>query len=125
MINVVAAVIQNTYGEVLIAKRKQSKILGGYWEFPGGKIENNEVPEDSLKRELKEEMNIDIQVCEMIGESVYKYARGPIRLIAYKAKIVEGDIELVDHDEFKWVKVNALISYNLAPADIPFIDLIQ
>jgi len=124
MINVVAAILENINGEVLIAKRKHGKIMAGYWEFPGGKVEENEQPEHSLVRELQEEMNIDIEVGTFVGESIYSYERGTIRLLAYRGKIINGEIQLIDHDEYKWITPLSLMNYKLAPADIPILKLL-
>jgi len=106
----------------MIARRKTSKSLGGYWEFPGGKIETGETPEESLKRELKEEMNVCIKVKEYFGENIYKYEDKTIRLIAYICEIVKGDIVLIDHSEYKWVDKNTINKYDIAPADMFFVE---
>ena len=122
MIDVVAAIIINRNNEVMIAKRKTDKKLGGLWEFPGGKMEVGETPEESLKRELKEEMSIDIKVKEYFGENIYNYDDKPIRLIAYICEIVKGDIVLTDHSEYKWIDKSIIKDYNIAPADIFFVE---
>lgn len=119
MINVTAAIIKNTQGEVLIARRKLGKALAGYWEFPGGKIEEGETPEESLARELKEEMNLNVQVGDFIGENTHCYEGFSIRLMAYEVVILAGDMKLTDHDAIQWVVPNKLGCYPLAPADIP------
>ncbi|MCT4605659.1 MAG: 8-oxo-dGTP diphosphatase MutT [Marinisporobacter sp.] len=121
MINVVAGILINENNEILIAKRKKGKHLGGYWEFPGGKIEAGETPEESLIRELKEEMDITIKVKDYFGENIYKYERGTIKLIAYLCEMIEGKIILADHSEYKWVKKENLNQYKMAPADIYFV----
>jgi len=125
MIDVVAAILENDKNEILLAKRKKGKILEGFWEFPGGKVEEDETPEQGLIRELKEEMNINIKVVEYIGENIHNYERGSINLIAFKAKILSGDIKLVDHDEYIWIDAIKLKDYKLAPADIPIVDLLK
>lgn len=125
MIDVVAAILENEKNEILIAKRKKDKILGGFWEFPGGKVEKGETPKESLIRELKEEMNVDIEIVEYIGENIYHYERGNINLIAFKAKILNGNIQLVDHEEYVWTEVYKLKDYKLAPADIPIANLLK
>jgi len=125
MIDVVAAILENEKNEILIAKRKKDKILGGFWEFPGGKVEKDETPEQGLIRELKEEMSIGIRVVEYIGENIHHYERGSINLIAFKARILSGDIKLVDHEEYIWIGIDQLNNYKLAPADIFIIDLLQ
>ncbi|MBF8984096.1 (deoxy)nucleoside triphosphate pyrophosphohydrolase [Lutibacter sp. B2] len=124
MIDVVAAILQNHKGEILIARRKKGKVLEGYWEFPGGKIEKGESSEQSLVRELKEEMNIEIEVSEYVGENIHRYENQTIRLLAFKGEIVSGEIELVDHDKYVWVDLYELRKFELAPADIPIVALL-
>lgn len=121
MVNVVAGILMNKDNEILIAKKKEGKHLGGYWEFPGGKIEAGEAPEESLIRELKEEMDITIKVKDYFGENIYKYERGTIKLIAYICEMIEGNITLTDHSEYKWVKKENLNQYKMAPADVYFV----
>lgn len=122
VVGVVAAIIENEEKEILIAKRKQGKSMGGFWEFPGGKIEPSEEPEESLVRELKEEMDIEIEVGEYFGENIHQYERMKVRLIAFKCKIVNGHIELKDHDEYAWVKAEELGGFVFAEADIKFVE---
>jgi 8-oxo-dGTP diphosphatase len=121
MIEVAAAIIENEIGQILIARRKKDKAQGGLWEFPGGKIENNETIEECLKRELLEEMNIEIQPFEPFGVNDHYYGSKHIRLYAHKAKIVSGELILVDHDQCKWVYSNELGEYEFAPADVMFV----
>lgn len=125
MLDVVAAILMNSNSEIMIAKRKADKSLGGYWEFPGGKVEYGETPEASLKRELREEMCIDIEVKDYFGENIYKYDDKTIRLIAYICEIVKGDIMLIDHSEYRWVDKKLINYYNIAPADIFFVKKLQ
>ena len=121
MTDVTVAIITNDKDGMLIAKRKQGKVMAGCWEFPGGKIEPGETPEESLKRELEEEMNITISVGEYIAEITYDYEWGPVRLIAYEASIEEGEIQLLDHDAIAWVFLGDMHHYGMTPADEPLI----
>jgi len=121
MIEVVAAIIINEEGKILIAKRKSSLKMGGLWEFPGGKVEKGEKYEDTAIRELKEEMNIDIQVMDYIGETISEHKEKPIKLIAFKCIIKNGEISLTDHDEYKWVRIDELIHHEFTPADKYFV----
>ena len=121
MVDVVAAVIENEEGKILVAKRKQGMRFGGFWEFPGGKIEAWESPEESLRRELQEEMNVEIEVGDYLGESEHRYEELAIRLLAYRARIVGGEIKLTDHDEYRWLEPDELTSVRLAPADIALV----
>ncbi len=120
MIQVVAAIIFN-HNEVLIAKRNKEKYLGGFWEFPGGKIEKGETPEESLIREIKEELDIEIKIIDKFGETVYDYQAFKINLMAYKAEIDGGCIVAREHEAWRWVKIEALGAYEFAPADVVFV----
>ena len=125
IIKVVAAILQKE-DKILIARKKQGKPLAGYFEFPGGKIEEGETPEESLIRELMEEMNIKIAVKEYIGESIYDYGNDKvISLLGYTAEIIDGEIKLSDHDRYDWVTLEQINNYKIAPADIPLIDKLK
>lgn len=122
MIDVVAAILINDEHKILIARRKEGKSLGGFWEFPGGKIELGEKPEEALQRELKEEMNIEIEVGEYFDTNVHDYGKVVIKLIAYFAKIKSGTINLIDHDKIEWVSKEEITNFNFAPADVPLVE---
>ena len=124
IIDVSAAVIANG-NNVLAAKRSAGKHLAGHWEFPGGKIEPGETPEQCLKRELKEEFNIESEIGEFVAESIFDYGDKRIRLLAYKAKHLSGEFQLIDHDEIRWLPIEALDSLNWAPADLPIIEALK
>lgn len=117
MIDVVAAVIQNEEGKILIAQRNLKKSQGGLWEFPGGKIEPNETKEEAIIREIKEEMDIDIEAKKFIDQKVFNYPDKDINLIAIECKQIKGDIKLNEHEDIKWVNKNELRNFNFAPAD--------
>ena len=105
--------------KILIAKRRLEKSLGGYWEFPGGKIEANESPEECLVRELQEEFSVQIEVICHIKSVDYDYGNFKIYLMGYLGRIKSGNFNLTDHDEISWVSSEELLNYKLAPADIP------
>ena len=117
MINVVAGIIKNNKDEILITKRNQNKSQGGLWEFPGGKIEKNETREDAIIREIKEELDVVINVDEYYGEKTFQYPDKTINLIALNCKIVDGKIKLLEHEDAKWVKKAKLTDFEFAPAD--------
>ncbi|WP_435168490.1 8-oxo-dGTP diphosphatase MutT [Paenibacillus glycanilyticus] len=125
MIEVAAAIIENGQGQILIARRKQGKSQAGMWEFPGGKIEAGETAEACLKRELLEEMHIEINPYAYFGVNDHHYGATHIRLIAYKATFVSGEIMLVDHDEYRWITAAELGEFTFAPADIPFVEMLE
>jgi len=124
MIEVVAAIIINN-GKVLIAQRADNQNLSGKWEFPGGKIETGETREECLVREIEEELGIKIKVDDFFGENIYKYDTGKIKLMAYKAKWIEGEIQLTVHSQVKWVKPRELENYDFAPSDIYFVNKLK
>lgn len=121
MIRVAAAIIENEQGLLLIARRKPDKSQGGLWEFPGGKLEAGESPEICLRRELMEEMGIEIAVGAFFGQNDHDYGAVHIQLIAYQARHIAGEIRLVDHDRYEWVEAKRLSNYPFAPADIAFV----
>lgn len=121
MINVTAAIIEKE-GKVLAARRKPGSHLAGYWEFPGGKLEEGETPEECLRRELVEEFKIDSNIGLFVGESIYDYGSKVIRLMAYLVEHVEGDFELIDHDDIRWLSLDEFNEVKWAPADIPLVE---
>jgi 8-oxo-dGTP diphosphatase len=121
IIKVTAAIFVND-GMLLIAKRKSTARLPNLWEFPGGKIEPNETPEACLKRELKEEFDVDVTVGEYLGSNIHTYDFGTIELMALKAFWEKGDFKLLDHDEIRWVFTHELDQFEFAPADTAFVE---
>lgn len=117
---VTAAIIKKD-NKILIARRAANKHLAGYWEFPGGKIEDNETPEICLKRELNEELGITVNVGNFFMENQHDYGTKIILLQAYLCELISGSIVLRDHDKFEWVVKSDLSNFNFAPADIPFV----
>jgi 8-oxo-dGTP diphosphatase len=120
-IEVTAAIIIKNR-KVFTARRKKGKHLAGFWEFPGGKLEENETPEECLARELQEEFNIITRVGAYVGESIYDYGNKLVRLMAYQVEHLEGEFKLIDHDEMRWLALNELDSVKWAPADIPLVE---
>jgi mutator protein MutT len=121
MIEVVAGIIQKD-GKILIAKRKQGAHLEGFWEFPGGKIEPGETPQQSLERELQEEFGIFSKTGDFVGESIFDYGQGKtIRLSGYFVNYLSGDFILNDHSEIQWIEKSKFDDFIFAPADIPII----
>jgi 8-oxo-dGTP diphosphatase len=92
----------------------------GWWEFPGGSIELGESPEGCLKRELKEEFQIDVSVGAFFAANIHQYQRNEVRLMAYWVKWLDGHITPSDHDQIAWASPQQLPDYELLPADIPF-----
>ena len=118
MIKVVAALLKKNE-KFLIARRKKGKHLEFKWEYPGGKVENNEDEKTALKRELKEEFDISSIVGDFITESHYNYEDISINLRLYLIDDFSGDFSLKDHDKIEWISIKEINNFDFAPADIP------
>ena len=123
MIEEVAGIIYKN-NKFLIAQRNLKKDQGGLWEFPGGKVEKNESYENALIREIKEELNADIEVDEYVGENVHHYPEKDIKLIFYKAKLLSEQIELLEHEGYEWITKEEKDKFEFAGADKVVFDLI-
>lgn len=119
MITVVAALIKKD-GKVLIAKRSTGdENVFGKWEFPGGKVENNETEESAIVREIKEEFELDIDSKRFIINNICEYPSKTVDLRLYECEYISGNFKLHDHSEYAWVEIEKLLEYDLAQADIP------
>lgn len=117
-IDVVAGVIEKD-GQFLIARRSKEKHLGGYWEYPGGKVEKGESDQVSLKRELNEEFGIGVKVKKYLAASFFCYEKINVNLRAYLVEHLEGEFVMRDHDAINWITSDEFQNYEFAPADIP------
>ena len=120
MIRVVCGIIFKD-DKILLTRRKKGKSLEGYWEFPGGKVEKGETDATALKRELKEELGLEVSEPNYFSENKHDYITFSIHLVAYKCEAFDDPKKLVDHDKFEWVMVNELGNFNLAEADRPLL----
>lgn len=119
MIKVVAALIKKD-NKVLIAKRATGdENVYGKWEFPGGKVEENELEERAIEREIKEEFELDIKAKKFITNNICEYPKRTVDLRLYECEYVGGNFKLHDHSEYKLVEIENLLDNDLAPADIP------
>ena len=119
MIKVVAALIKKD-NKVLIAKRATGdENVYGKWEFPGGKVEENELEERAIEREIKEEFELDIKAKKFITNNICEYPSKTIDLRLYECDYISGDFKLHDHSEYKWIEIEKLLDCDLAEADIP------
>lgn len=121
-VKVVGAVINTKEDNILCALRSPVMTLPNLWEFPGGKIEEGETVEETLVREIQEELGCLIKVYEKIEEVQHEYEKVIVNLLTYRAEIIEGEPMAKEHAELKWVPLKELYSLEWAPADIPTVD---
>lgn len=127
-IRVVAAIIKtlNENGEPIIfaTQRGYGEFKGG-WEFPGGKIEDGETPQEALVREIREELETEIAVGKLIDTIEYDYPTFHLSMDCFWAEIVSGDLVLKEHEAAKWLKKDELDSVEWLPADITLVGKVQ
>ena len=122
IIPVVCAIIEQD-DLVLCALRSEQMSLPEKWEFPGGKLELNELPEEALIREINEELNIEIKIIEALPIAEHAYVPEKIiQLIPYRCAIVDNERPIAtEHSELRWVKRDELLQLDWAEADIPIV----
>jgi 8-oxo-dGTP diphosphatase len=121
MLEVTCGIIVNQ-NKILVTQRSEKMKLPLKWEFPGGKIEENETAEECILREIKEELNLEIEILKRLSASQYDYGTFKINLIPFIAKYQNGVIILAEHKDFKWIEAKDLLSLDWAPADIPILN---
>lgn len=123
-IRVVAAILKND-NKIMIAQRMKGE-FAGQWEFPGGKIEPNETPEEALKRELMEEMELEIQINEFLMTAEYNYPTFHLSMDCFICSLKSENIHLHDHTAIQWIPINSdEKNINWIPADVQIFKAIQ
>ena len=118
-INVVAAIIKD--GDKIFATQRGYGEFKDGWEFPGGKIEENETAEKALIREIKEELNTTIKIEQYFDSAVYDYPNFHLSMKCYICSIVEGELILLEHESAKWLHKDDIDSVDWLPADLSLI----
>ena len=121
--DVVAAIIIKD-DKFFIAQRNRNKHMGLSWEFPGGKVEKGETFEIALKREIKEELNINIAINNKLGEENYKDEKINVKLHYFLCSHTSGEIYLNEHEDSAWISKNEFKNYNFAEGDSDIINLL-
>jgi len=115
-VDVVAAIIKSE-DYYLLAKRNKDKYMGLKWEFPGGKVEQNETFKEALSREILEELNVNIQIHKKVAEERYQDEEINIVLHYYMCSLIDNDIVLSEHEAIEWVKKQDFLKYEFVPGD--------
>jgi mutator protein MutT len=118
-------VIYNDQGQILIDRRLPDGFLGGFWEFPGGKIEPGETVEQCIEREIKEELGIDIQVKEHLITVNHDYSNLRITLTVHACYHLEGEPQTIECAEIKWVTLQEIDQYSFPQANSTIIDYLK
>ena len=122
-INVSAAIITKD-NKYFIAKRNKNKHLGGFYEFPGGKQDVNETLQETVIREIKEELDVHVSVGNKLGEEHYKDEKINVHLHYFFCTIISGDIVLKEHEDSAWVLKEEFKNYEFAEGDSDIINLL-
>ena len=119
------AVINNQQGQILIDRRKQSGEMGGLWEFPGGKIEPGETIEECIKREVKEELDIEIEVGDRLTTISHAYKTFNVTLYVHDCRHISGEPRPIECDEIHWIEPQNIVGYQFPKANIQIVNLLQ
>ena len=120
-VDVVAGVIRREDGRLLITQRLADDTLGGYWEFPGGKVDPGEELRAALARELREELGVEAHIGAEIHSIVHAYPDRDVRLYFYDARIISGEPQKLEVADLRWVTVDELMDYQFPEADRPLL----
>lgn len=122
-VRVVAAVIRKD-DKIFATQRGYGEFKDG-WEFPGGKIEEGETPEQALAREIKEELDTEIQVGKLIDTIEYDYPKFHLSMDCFWCEIMQGGLELKEHEAARWLSKEELYSVDWLPADVGVVERIE
>jgi 8-oxo-dGTP diphosphatase len=117
---VTAAVLERD-GQVLCCRRKPGLVAGGLWEFPGGKLEEGEAPEEGLRRELEEELGVEARVGEFLCSVPFSGSLASFELVVYRAELLGDDLRLTDHDEIRWMAPEEMDESSFSKPDRPVV----
>ena len=123
MIQVAVAIIEQS-GKILIARRQKDDPLKGKWEFPGGKIMEDETHEQCLKRELHEELGIEAEVGDLLYTTQHVYNHIAVELFFYNVKYLDGEIKLKEYRQIRWVGKEDLNKYDFLEANVPLLKIL-
>jgi 8-oxo-dGTP diphosphatase len=116
---IVAAALTVEQGKLLVTQRKKDSSQGLLWEFPGGKVKDGEDPREALRRELKEELDVEVEVGRLFDAVFYSYPEFPILLLVYCCRVEKGSLKPIGCHDLRWVTLKELEALAMPPADDP------
>ncbi len=116
---IVTAALTIERGKVLVTQRRKDSPYGLLWEFPGGKVEEGEGPRGALRRELKEELDVEVEVGELFDAVFHFYPDYPILLLIYRCRVEKGSLKPIGCHSVRWVTPGELQTLTMPPADDP------
>jgi mutator protein MutT len=119
------AVVMTQNNQVLIVKKDPDHKLAGLWEFPGGKLEAGESLEACIKREMQEELAVDVEMKELLVTYFYPLPRNTLKINAYFANPLSDQMTLMEHIDLRWVEIEALRAYDFVPSDLPVVEALE
>jgi 8-oxo-dGTP diphosphatase len=116
---IVTAALIIEQGKILVTQRKEDSSQGLLWEFPGGKVKEREEPREALGRELKEELDVEVEVGMLFDAVFHSYPEYPILLLVYRCRIVRGSLKPIGCHDLRWVSLREVEKLAMPPADDP------
>jgi len=120
-ITVVCALIERQ-GRLLVAKRAPGKAMAGMWEFPGGKIQHGEMPEDAIVREIREELGCGIRPTRLLAAHTHDYSDLTVTLVPCLCDVIDGEPRALEHAELLWATREELLGLEWTAADVPILE---
>lgn len=121
----VAAGLLCREGRILIGRRREGLPYSGFWEFPGGKMEEGESPQDCVVREFFEELSVRVRAGELVACHTHQYPNGPVEIFLYAVHLLSGSFKPVDHDEISWAAENEIGTFKLLDGNFAVIPQIS
>jgi 8-oxo-dGTP diphosphatase len=116
---IVAAGLVIEQGKILVTQRMKNSLHGLLWEFPGGKVKEGEDPREALRRELKEELDVEVEVGRLFDAVFYSYPEFPVLLLVYRCRVGKGYLRPIGCHDLQWVTLTGLKKLAMPPADDP------
>lgn len=121
----VAAAVVIDGGKVLLTRRPDDVSQPGFWEFPGGKVDPGESPQEALCREMREELDVEVLVGSIYEVVFYRYDWGPVLILAYECQLLTDRLRDLGVAEHRWVLPSEMANFEILPADQPIVDLLN